>query len=149
MEISSWELLDQFFFRNPIRYNFYTHNSLIYMHTCLLFFMLIFPLQQFDLKNDSISSRPTISKNSNFLLHDTTTAGLCFRGGGGQLRIAGILCSGEVGVRHSSSVSSNWVERSEDCGELLVVLILIGGNWISGRSNCLNSCRSVDILRRG
>ena len=62
---------------------------------------------ELDLKNESTSSRFTISKNwssESFLLHVGALFG--FRGAGGQSRILGILCSLDVGVRQQSSSSS-------------------------------------------
>jgi hypothetical protein len=70
-------------------------------------------LSKLDLKNASTSSGFTISKNcssgDSFLLHEDTLLG--FRGAGGQSRILGILCSSDVGVRHSASSSSSSIFR--------------------------------------
>ena len=109
-----------------------------------------------DLKNESTSSRFTISKNwssESFLLHEGTLFG--FRGAGGQSRILGILCSLDVGVRQHSLLSStssiffrvstlllllsSWLEGGVD-----VVRVLIVSSRVFDMS-CKNS-RSVDMV---
>lgn len=86
-------------------------------------------------KNISISSNAIISTNSSLRLHDSVLdIGLRFLGAGGQLRIAGILLPGDVGVLHSSS--------SEQ--EELFEFTLIGDNRISTQSD--RNSRSVDMF---
>ena len=108
------------------------------------------------LKKDSISSRPTNSKNSdNFLLHEEEAGLVGFFGAGGQLRISGIICWGDFGVWHSSSslmqlpvpvvLSCDWITAppssvlSEDCETLM----FRAGNRIS--TNSWRNSRSVDM----
>lgn len=117
-----------------------------------------------DLKNASTSSGFTISKNwssgDSFLLHEGTLLG--FRGAGGQSRILGILCSTDVGVRHSlllfsfSSSSSSVVfcgftatlppisSAGPSLEACAVVLVLTVSSRILDKS-CKKS-RSVDMV---
>jgi hypothetical protein len=115
-----------------------------------------------DVKNASTSSGFTISKNwtsgDSFLLHEGTLLG--FRGAGGQSRILGILCSSDVGVRHSLLLFSFASSSSVFCGftatfppissaagsleACAVVLVLTVSSRILDKS-CKNS-RSVDMV---
>lgn len=95
-------------------------------------------------KNDSTSSLATISKKSSshsFLLQETTER-LGFFGAWGQLRIVGILCSGDVGVWHSSSPTSTTLPEIGVWLSGLMILIVGSRSW---GNSCRNS-RSVDIV---
>lgn len=112
-------------------------------------------VSKLDLKNASTSSGFTISKNccsgDNFLLHEGTLLG--FRGAGGQSRILGILCSSDVGVRHSASsifrgsttppppISSSAASLGAACAVVLV-LTVSSRNLDTSRKNP----RSVDMV---
>lgn len=88
-------------------------------------------------KTTSISSKEIISMKSSLRLHDSVrNIVLRFLGAGGQLRIAGILLSGDVGVLHSSS----------SVQEELLEFTLIGDSRSSTQSD--RNSRSVDMFVR-